>query len=116
MVVPETGKTQGLLQGWAVVENMTASDWNNVDLTLVSGNPVTFRQALYESYYVSRPEIPVQVFGRVMPRVDRGSVATAADMESDMVMQAEGVMEKSMRAAPAPDMDDAEDEVALPRR
>lgn len=81
MVVPEAGQTRGMLQGWAVIENMTASDWANVDLTLVSGNPVTFRQNLYESYYVSRPEIPVQVFGRVMPRVDQGTVATAGEME-----------------------------------
>jgi hypothetical protein len=83
LVLPEgEGKDKkGLLQGWAVVENMTASDWNNVDMTLVSGNPVTFRQSLYESYYVPRPEIPVQVFGRVMPRTDSGAVSTASDME-----------------------------------
>lgn len=83
LVLPEgEGKDKkGLLQGWAVVENMTASDWNNVDMTLVSGNPVTFRQSLYESYYVQRPEIPVQVFGRVMPRTDSGAVSTARDME-----------------------------------
>ena len=82
MVVPEAGAKKGLLQGWAVIENMTASDWNKVDLTLVSGNPVTFRQSLYQSYYVSRPEIPVQVFGRVMPRVDEGTTATAGQEES----------------------------------
>ena len=83
LVLPEgEGKDKkGLLQGWAVVENMTASDWNNVDMTLVSGNPVTFRQSLYESYYVPRPEIPVQVFGRVMPRTDGGAVSTAGEME-----------------------------------
>lgn len=83
LVLPEgEGKDKkGLLQGWAVVENMTASDWNNVDMTLVSGNPVTFRQSLYESYYVQRPEIPVQVFGRVMPRTDGGAVSTAGEME-----------------------------------
>lgn len=81
MVVPEAGKTEGFLQGWAVVENMTAGDWVNVDLSLVSGNPVTFRQALYPSYYVARPEIPVQVFGRVMPRVDQGAIASADEMQ-----------------------------------
>lgn len=93
MVVPEAGAKKGLLQGWAVVENMTASDWNNVDLTLVSGNPVTFRQQLYQSYYVSRPEIPVQVFGRVMPRVDQGTLASAQEMQavkSDEEQQDEG--------------------------
>lgn len=91
MVVPEAGQTKGMLQGWAVIENMTASDWANVDLTLVSGNPVTFHQNLYESYYVSRPEIPVQVFGRVMPRIDQGTVATAGEME---MSEADGAMEQ----------------------
>jgi hypothetical protein len=62
------------LQGWAVLENTTAQDWNQVELTLLSGNPVTFRQALYESYYVRRPEVPVEVLGRVLPRPDEGSV------------------------------------------
>jgi hypothetical protein len=32
---------------------------------------------------VSRPEIPVQVFGRVMPRVDQGTVATAEEMQAE---------------------------------
>lgn len=90
LVLPEgEGKDKkGLLQGWAVVENMTASDWNNVDMTLVSGNPVTFRQSLYEAYYVPRPEIPVQVFGRVMPRTDQGAVGlrqNLADMSDNII-------------------------------
>ncbi len=85
MVIPEQGdkEQKGLLQGWAIVENMTASDWNNVDMTLVSGNPVTFKQALYESYYVPREEIPVQVFGRVMPRTDHGAVAVGSMVLAD---------------------------------
>jgi len=102
LVLPEgEGKDKkGLLQGWAVVENMTASDWNNVDMTLVSGNPVTFRQSLYESYYVQRPEIPVQVFGRVMPRTDSGAVSTASDMER----RDYGNVVGGAPAAPAPAM------------
>src|SRR5262249_44992804 len=27
------------LQGWAVLENMSGEDWNEIQLTLVSGNP-----------------------------------------------------------------------------
>ena len=67
------------MQGWAVIENMSGQDWNNVDLTLVSGQPVTFHQALYEAYYVSRPEIPIEILGRILPRADRGSVALDDD-------------------------------------
>lgn len=65
------------LQGWAVLENTTGQDWTGVELTLLSGNPITFRQKLYESYYVDRPEVPVEVVGRVLPKPDEGAVALA---------------------------------------
>lgn len=63
------------LQGWAVLENMSGQDWQEVELTLVSGNPVTFRQALYTAYYVNRPEVPVEVLGRILPKSDEGAIA-----------------------------------------
>ncbi|MFY7778656.1 MAG: DUF4139 domain-containing protein, partial [Elstera sp.] len=50
------GKT-ARLQGWAVLENRTGKDWKNIRLTLSSGQPVTFRQPLYASTWVDRPEI-----------------------------------------------------------
>lgn len=62
------------LVGLAVVENQSGAPFDDVDLTLISGNPVTFRQALYQAYYVERPEIPVEVAGRVLPRLDEGAV------------------------------------------
>ncbi len=46
------------LQGWAIVENMSGQDWKDVELTLVSGRPVAFHQALYNAYYVTRPKCP----------------------------------------------------------
>jgi len=39
LVLPQDGG-KARLQGWAVVENLTGGDWRNVELTLVSGNPV----------------------------------------------------------------------------
>lgn len=67
------------LQGWAVLENRSGQDWEGVELTLVSGNPVTFRQALYNTYYVHRPEVPVEVLGRVLPPVDDEQVYAEKD-------------------------------------
>lgn len=68
------GNDQALLQGWAVLENMSGRDWTNVELTLVSGNPVAFRQALYTAYYVDRPSVPVEVLDRILPPPDQGTV------------------------------------------
>lgn len=90
------------LQGWAVLENLSGEDWDNVDLTIVSGNPVTFQQALYQAYYVHRPEVPVEVLGRVMPRVDTGAVrerAAADAAEGDLAYYAEPTPAPSMPMA-----------------
>ena len=65
------------LQGWAVLVNFSGQPWKDVELTLLSGNPVTFRQALYESYYVPRPNVPVESGGRVLPPADTGTVSGA---------------------------------------
>jgi hypothetical protein len=79
----------GQLQGWAVLENLSGQDWQGVELVLASGSPVTFRQALYTAYYATRPEVPVEVMGRILPRVDPG------------VVQGEP-REQAAAAAPAP--------------
>ena len=93
------GPGKAHMQGWAILENVSGTDWNDIDLTVVTGNPVTFRQALYQTYYVSRPEIPVEVLGRILPRADEGAVA-AADVADDR--KAEMTRGEAAVAAPAP--------------
>ena len=75
LVTGDDGKAR--MQGWAVIENASGADWKDVELTLVSGNPVTFKQALYDKYYVERESVPVEVLGRVSPRRDDGSTGGA---------------------------------------
>jgi hypothetical protein len=75
---PEAGMLRSNLQGWATIENLSGRDWKDIELTLVSGRPVAFHQALYEAYYANRPEVPIEVAGRLMPSVDRGGVAIGA--------------------------------------
>jgi hypothetical protein len=41
----EDGK-KPLLQGWAIVDNVSAMEWNGVELSLVAGAPVSFVQNL----------------------------------------------------------------------
>src|SRR5207249_253456 len=79
MSLPPDPKAQtARLQGWAVLENFSGRAWQDVELTLLSGNPVTFRQALYESYYVPRPTVPVESGSHVLPPPDSGTVGTVA--------------------------------------
>ncbi|MBK4722127.1 hypothetical protein JJL56_25065 [Azospirillum sp. YIM DDC1] len=97
----------GDLQGWAVLENLSGDDWKGVELSVASGNPVTFRQALYSAYFVNRPEVPVEVLGRVLPPPDEGAVAAdamAKAMEPAVRSRAaaESGAPTAMAAPPAP--------------
>lgn len=74
-LVLEKDSDQAHLQGWAHLENLSGQDWDDISLTLASGNPVTFRQALYQAYFVDRPQVPVEVSGRVLPGMDSGALS-----------------------------------------
>ena len=73
--LPEEAGGKARLQGWAVLENMTGTAWSDVALTLISGSPVTFRQALYDPYYVPRPTVAPPVSRLALPRTDQGQIA-----------------------------------------
>jgi hypothetical protein len=57
VVLPEAGKGQALLQGWAVVDNTTGEDWRNVKLALTSGAPIAFRYDLHTPRDVARTDL-----------------------------------------------------------
>ncbi len=50
------------LQGWAVVENPSEEDWNDVQLSLVSGRPISFTMDLYQPTYIPRPQAHLELF------------------------------------------------------
>lgn len=56
------------IQAWAVVENTTGQDWENVSLSLVTGAPISFRMNLYDPVFVERPEVPPPVRRSVAPQ------------------------------------------------
>lgn len=49
-----------LLEGWAIVDNTSGDDWNDVELSLVSGLPVSFVNSLYAPRYVQRRRIELK--------------------------------------------------------
>ena len=57
-----------LLQGWAIVENTTEHDWQDVDLTLVNGRPISFIMDLYQPLYVARPVVAPETFASLRPQ------------------------------------------------
>src|SRR5260370_39348309 len=40
------------LEGWAIVDNTTGEDWTKVNLSLVSGRPLSFVTQLYAPHYI----------------------------------------------------------------
>lgn len=58
----------GWLQGWAIVENQTESDWNDVDLSLVSGRPISFVMDLYQPLYLTRPTVVPELLEGLRPQ------------------------------------------------
>ena len=146
LLLPDATDGQGQMQGWAIVENQTDADWKNVDLTLVSGRPVSFVQDLYTPTYVDRPVVAPTAGEPLPPKRYREGIssntATAANQESvdvdastRMDVRKSGGRPQSDRAASAPQMDPSQgvsatattadageffqytvDDVSLPRR
>jgi hypothetical protein len=58
-----------LLQGWAVVDNVSGEDWNNVQMSLTAGTPLAFKYDLYTPHYVERPDLspPEEEMGANVP-------------------------------------------------
>lgn len=60
---------QPFFQGWAIVDNVSEEDWENVQLSLVSGTPVSFIQPIQKPFYRYRPVIPMPGDLRLNPQV-----------------------------------------------
>ena len=88
------GQGDGLLQGWAILENASGQDWRDVAVTLIGGSPRALRQALFASHYVQRPEVPVDGEAR-KERQDFVAMAAAPPMEAESAV-------RSLRAGAAP--------------
>lgn len=78
------------LQGWAVVENASDEDWKDVNLSLVSGRPISFVMDLATPRYVTRPVV-------------RPSVAAGpAPQTYDDTLRSADAAAGAAKAAPAP--------------
>ncbi|GAB4457815.1 MAG: DUF4139 domain-containing protein [Armatimonadaceae bacterium] len=102
LVLSEQGKPY--LQGWALVENTTEEDWNGVQLSLVSGRPVSFIQDLYQPLYVSRPVVAPDIIASPYPQLHAGD---RSEPSADAYAETLGGMPMAMPpAAAAPMMED----------
>jgi hypothetical protein len=94
LLLGEGEKEKPSLQGWAIVENQTDSDWNNVQLSLVSGRPISFVENLYQPLYVPRPIVEPELFASLRPPLDTGGVAGAEPGAAEATPEADLNTEK----------------------
>jgi hypothetical protein len=66
------------LEGWAIIDNTSGDDWNNVRLAVVSGKPVSFISRLYEPRYVQRPFAELAENQAAAPVVYQGAIGGMA--------------------------------------
>ena len=83
-----------VLEGWAIVDNTTGDDWKNVQLSLVSGRPISFISQLYPPKYVQRPTAELPDDNAARPVLHEGGFAMAG--------VAGGALGQIAAAAPAP--------------
>ena len=67
VVLDEEGRP--FFQGWAIVDNISDEDWTDVQMSLVSGSPVSFIQNLQKPFYRYRPVIPMPQDLQLRPQV-----------------------------------------------
>ncbi|MDR3357050.1 MAG: DUF4139 domain-containing protein [Spirochaetaceae bacterium] len=67
------------LQGWAIIDNDGDIDWTDVEISLVTGRPVSFVQNLYPPYYVDRPVLPLAIAGAAEARTYESGYGGAED-------------------------------------
>lgn len=67
VVLDEAGKP--FFQGWAIVDNVSDEDWSKVQLSLISGSPVSFIQNLQKPLYRYRPIIPIPEDLNLKPQI-----------------------------------------------
>jgi len=62
-----------LLSGWSLIENTTNQDWEDVELSLVAGMPVSFKYEFYRPIFIQRPVIrPPKVLSVKPTEIEEG--------------------------------------------
>ena len=89
-----------LLSGWALIENTTNQDWEDIELTLTAGLPVSFIYDFYRPIFIDRPKIePPKVLSARPTEIEDG---LEMDKFADYEVEEEPVYEKKKMAKQAP--------------
>ena len=97
IVLPANRDQKPFLQGWAIVDNTGAQDWENVDLSLVAGAPQSFVQKLSAPYYSRRPVVAIKESLSATPQTFDAPVTVASGRLTGTVRDPSGAAIPSAR-------------------
>ena len=87
------------LQGWALVENTTDEDWQDVRLSLISGRPISFTMDMYEPLYAQRPVVVPEVYAALRPQTYGQAMEAPGEALKEARVQEEGRMAQQRHGA-----------------
>lgn len=78
-LLPSDTAKKPFLEGWALVDNPQDEDWQDVELSLVAGLPISFVHDLYSPRYINRQKVEVQREAAAGPVVAAPGFAALCD-------------------------------------
>ncbi len=93
VVLDEAGKP--FFQGWAIVDNVSDEDWEGVQLSLISGTPISFIQPIQKPFYRYRPVVPIPSDLKLSPQIhgaETGEMSGVAGLITGVVRDPAGAI------------------------
>ncbi|MBI4746969.1 MAG: hypothetical protein HY774_00650 [Acidobacteria bacterium] len=100
VVMDSSGKP--FFQGWAIVDNISEEDWENVSLSLVSGTPMSFIQPLQQPLYRYRPVLPIASDVHLDPQNVNPVDLSVTDGDSPESEETSTVTQRQIQELPSP--------------
>nr|MDO8109823.1 hypothetical protein [Candidatus Sigynarchaeota archaeon] len=98
MLMPDDPKEEkSFLSGWCLVENTTEQDWDDINIAMVAGMPVSFVCPIYPPTYITRPVVQPPKAAQIGPAAIEDTVDK--EMEFDEVEAGEMKKKESGRRA-----------------
>jgi hypothetical protein len=96
------GDKAPILEGWAIVDNTSSEDWTKVQLSLVSGRPISFVSELYPPKYVQRPVAELAYDTAARPVVHSGAFEEDNKLVGGVGNLRREALERAKMAPPPP--------------
>lgn len=84
LVLDSGAQKKPMLEGWAIIDNTTNEDWTRVDLSVISGRPISFISQLYEPKFAQRIEAELEEEQPLAPPVYKAAMAPPPPARPEM--------------------------------